>query len=86
MIDVNLKEIKSSFKFNDSIIRDLIIAKNNAETGLSALSTQTEQEENEHFGDKEESIQPKLKSLDEEPEEVKENKEKENVESLQEES
>ena len=66
-----LDEIKSSFKFNDSIIRDLIVTKNKAETDLSALSSQTEQEE----GDKEEDIKPQLKSVDEKPEE-KENTEK----------
>ena len=80
-----LDEIKSSFKFNDSIIRDLIISKNNAETGLSALSSQTEQEENEHFSDKEELKQPQLKSLDEQPKGLKEIKENENIESSQEE-
>ena len=80
-----LDEIKSSFKFNDSIIRDLIISKNNAETGLSALSSQTEQEENEHFSDKEELKQPQLKSLDEQPKGLKETKENENIESSQEE-
>ena len=62
-----LDEIKSSFKFNDSIIRDLIVTKNKAETELSALSSQTEQEE----GDKEEDIKPQLKSVDEEPKEIK---------------
>ena len=60
-----LDEIKSSFKFNDSIIRDLIVTKNKAETDLSALSSQTEQEE----GDKEEDIKPQLKSVDENTEE-----------------
>lgn len=80
-----LDEIKSSFKFNDSIIRDLIVSKNNAETGLSALSSQTEQEESEQYGDKEELKQPQLKSLDEQPKGIKEAKENENTESSQEE-
>ena len=80
-----LDEIKSSFKFNDSIIRDLIISKNSAETGLSALSSQTEQEESEQYGDKEELKQPQLKSLDEQPKGLKEAKENENTESSQEE-
>ena len=74
-----LDEIKSSFKFNDSIIRDLIVTKNKAETDLSALSSQTEQEEKENLGDKEEDIKPELKSVDENTEE-KENTEKENTE------
>ena len=80
-----LDEIKSSFKFNDSIIRDLIVSKNNAETGLSALSSQTEQEESEQYGDKVELKQPQLKSLDEQPKGLKEAKENENTESSQEE-
>ena len=74
-----LDEIKSSFKFNDSIIRDLIVTKNKAETDLSALSSQTEQEDKENLGDKEEDIKPELKSVDENTEE-KENTEKENTE------
>jgi len=64
-----LDEIKSSFKFNDSIIRDLIVTKNKAETELSALSSQTEQEDKENLGDKKEVIKPKLNSVDEKPEE-----------------
>ena len=64
-----LDEIKSSFKFNDSIIRDLIVTKNKAETELSALSSQTEQDDKENLGDKEEDIKPQLKSVDEKPEE-----------------
>lgn len=32
-----LNELKTSFKFNDAIIRDLIIKKNKAETNESAL-------------------------------------------------
>ena len=70
-----LDEIKSSFKFNDSIIRDLIVTKNKAETDLSALSSQTEKEDKENLSDKVKVIEPKLKSVDEKPEE-KENTEK----------
>ena len=36
-----IKEIKSSFKFNDSIIRDLILVSKKAHTEISPLSTQT---------------------------------------------
>ena len=64
-----LDEIKSSFKFNDSIIRDLIVTKNKAETDLSALSSQTEQDDKENLGDKEEDIKPQLKSVEEKLEE-----------------
>ena len=73
-----LDEIKSSFKFNDSIIRDLIVTKNKAETDLSALSSQTEQEDKENLGDKEEVIKPELKSVDENTEEEN-TEEKENT-------
>ena len=40
-----LDEIKSSFKFNDAIFRDLILVTNKAQTKISALSVQTEEEE-----------------------------------------
>ena len=42
---VTLKEIKNSFEFNDFIIRELILLRNKAFTDLSALSTQTEEED-----------------------------------------
>ena len=41
-------EIQSSFKFNDSIIRSLVLSKNKAEADLSALSKQTEEDESEY--------------------------------------
>ena len=44
-----LDEIKSSFKFNDSILRDLILVTNKAQTEISALSAQTEEEEIEIY-------------------------------------
>ena len=40
-----LDEIKSSFKFNDAIFRDLILVTNKVQTEISALSVQTEEEE-----------------------------------------
>ena len=40
-----LDEIKSSFKFNDAIFRDLILVTNKAQTEISTLSVQTEEEE-----------------------------------------
>ena len=46
-----LDEIKSSFKFNDSILRDLILVTNKAQTEISALSAQTEEEEIEIYKD-----------------------------------
>ena len=48
-----LEQIESSFKFNDSIIRNLIIVKDKAETELSALSSQTEEEDLDYFKDSE---------------------------------
>ena len=39
-----IREIKNSFKFNDSIIRDLVLAKKKAYTEISTLFTQTEVE------------------------------------------
>ena len=78
-----LDEIKSSFKFNDSIIRDLIVTKNKAETELSALSSQTEQEDKENLGDKEEVIKPQLKSVDEKPEEENTEKPEEEVKVIE---
>ena len=44
-----LDEIKSSFKFNDAIFRDLILVTNKAQTEISALSAQTEEEEIEIY-------------------------------------
>ena len=44
-----VSEIQSSFKFNDSIIRNLILSRNKAETDLSALSNQTEEDEIEYL-------------------------------------
>ena len=46
-----LDEIKSSFKFNDAIFRDLILVTNKAQTEISALSVQTEEEEMEIYKD-----------------------------------
>ena len=43
-----ISEIQSSFKFNDSIIRSLVLSKNKSEADLSALSKQTEEDESEY--------------------------------------
>ena len=40
-----IEEIKKSFKFNDLIIRDLILVTKKAHTQISALSSQTDEEE-----------------------------------------
>ena len=45
--DQTLSEIESSFKFNDSIIRHLIVRMNKAETGSSILFSANKKEKNE---------------------------------------
>ena len=42
-----IEEIKNSFKFNDTIIRELVVGKKIAETEESALTKQKEEEEEE---------------------------------------
>ena len=62
-----ISEIQSSFKFNDSIIRSLVLTKSKAETDLSALSRQTEEDESEYLkenGKTVESIKEESKSPD----------------------
>jgi len=56
-----ISEIQSSFKFNDSIIRSLVLSKNKAEADLSALSRQTEEDESEYSkeNDKTRESEPK---------------------------
>ena len=72
-----IDEIKNSFKFNDSIIRDLILSKKKEYTETSALSKQTEVEEKENFEkpsskEKKEVIDTKEESKEESKEELKE--------------
>jgi len=62
-----LEEIKSSFKFNDSIIRNLILATNKAEKDLSSLSKQTE-EETDGFKTEETIKDPDIKIAKQDPE------------------
>jgi len=75
-----VSEIQSSFKFNDSIIRNLILSRNKAETDLSALSNQTEEDEIEYLKENDkirESESNLLGTEDKEKEtSVKENNEK----------
>ena len=61
-----LEEIKSSFQFNDSIIRNLILSKSKLETDLSALSTQTEEEDIEYIKEVNKKIESLPKSLENE--------------------
>ena len=58
-----ISEIQSSFKFNDSIIRSLVLSKNKAEADLSALSKQTEEEESEYSKENKKTRESKPKPL-----------------------
>ena len=67
-----MSEIQSSFKFNDSIIRSLVLSRNKAEPDLSALSRQTEEDESEYLkenSNKEES-KPKFQGKETKEEET----------------
>jgi len=58
-----ISEIQSSFKFNDSIIRSLVLSRNKAEADLSALSKQTEDDETEYLKENDKTRESKPKSL-----------------------
>ena len=58
-----ISEIQSSFKFNDSIIRSLVLSKNKAEADLSALSRQTEEDESEYSKENDKTREPEPKPL-----------------------
>ena len=69
-----ISEIQSSFKFNDSIIRSLVLSRNKAEADLSALSRQTEKEESEYLKEKDKTEESKPKFVGKEEKEEKEEK------------
>ena len=86
-----ISEIQSSFKFNDSIIRSLVLSRNKAEADVSALSKQTEEDESEYLKENDKTRESQSKSLDTETKEeetpVKESSEesmKTEIESSQE--
>ena len=86
-----ISEIQSSFKFNDSIIRNLVLSRNKAEADVSALSKQTEEDESEYLKENDKTRESQSKSLDTETKEeetpVKESSEesiKTEIESSQE--
>ena len=58
-----ISEIQSSFKFNDSIIRSLVLSRNKAEADVSALSKQTE-DESEYIKENDKTRESQSKSLD----------------------
>ena len=64
-----ISEIQSSFKFNDSIIRSLVLSKNKAEADLSALSKQTEEDENGYLKENNKTRESEPKSPDTEKKE-----------------
>ena len=66
-----LEEIKSSFQFNDSIIRNLILSRSKSETDLSALSTQTEEEDVGYIKEENKKIESLSKSQEDEANEKK---------------
>ena len=63
-----ISEIQSSFKFNDSIIRSLVLSRNKAEADVSALSKQTE-DESEYLKENDKTRESQSKSLDTETKE-----------------
>ena len=63
-----ISEIQSSFKFNDSIIRSLVLSRNKAEADVSALSKQTE-DESEYLKEDNKTRESEPKSLDTEKKE-----------------
>ena len=58
-----VSEIQSSFKFNDSIIRSLVLSRNKAESDSSALSRQTEENENDYLKENDKTGESEPKSL-----------------------
>ena len=64
-----ISEIQSSFKFNDSIIRSLVLSRNKAEADVSALSKQTEEDESEYLKENDKTRESQSKSLDTETKE-----------------
>ena len=64
-----ISEIQSSFKFNDSIIRSLVLSRNKAEADLSALSKQTEEDDSEYLKEDNKTRESEPKSLDTEKKE-----------------
>ena len=66
-----ISEIQSSFKFNDSIIRSLVLTRSKAEADLSALSRQTVKDESEYLKEINKTEESKPKFLGKETKEEK---------------
>ncbi|MFL2697920.1 MAG: 30S ribosomal protein S6 [Gammaproteobacteria bacterium] len=69
-----LDEIKASFKFNDSIIRDLILTRKKEYSEISALSRQTEEDEERNKTNKSTSINKASSAQSEASDDSKKNK------------
>ena len=77
-----ISEIQSSFKFNDSIIRNLVLSRNKAEADVSALSKQTEEDESEYLKENDKTRESRSKSLDTETKEEETHVKESNEESI----
>ena len=78
-----ISEIQSSFKFNDSIIRSLVLSRNRPETDSSALSRQTEEEEREYLKENYKSRESEPKSLGAETKEKQASSEEDTEKSIE---
>ena len=81
-----ISEIQSSFKFNDSIIRSLVLTRSKAEADLSALSSQTEKDESEYLKENDKTEESKSKFPGKETKEEKTSVKEDAEESIKAES
>ena len=77
-----ISEIQSSFKFNDSIIRSLVLSRNKAEADVSALSKQTE-DESEYLKENDKTRESQSKSPDSKTKEEKTSVKESSEESIE---
>ena len=77
-----MSEIQSSFKFNDSIIRSLVLSRNKAEADVSALSKQTE-DESEYLKENDKTRESQSKSPDSKTKEEKTSVKESSEESIE---
>ena len=78
-----ISEIQSSFKFNDSIIRSLVLSRDKAEADLSALSKQTEEDESEYLKENDKTRESQSKSPDSKTKEEKTSVKESSEESIE---
>ena len=77
-----ISEIQSSFKFNDSIIRSLVLSRNKAEADVSVLSKQTE-DESEYLKENDKTRESQSKSPDSKTKEEKTSVKESSEESIE---